>query len=258
MLFSSVFSAVVLFAAGAVAHGAVTSYVIGGKNYPGYQGFSPGNSRDVIQRQWENYNPITSAADAKLRCNGGTSATLNATAAPGDSISATWAQWTHSQGPIMVWMYKCAGAFSACDGSGAGWFKIDEAGFHGDGVKVFLDTETPSGWDIAKLVGGNKQWTSKIPPGLAPGNYLLRHELIALHQMNAPQFYPECAQLVVTGSGTAQPDASQKAAIPGYCKQSDPNIKVPINDHTISQKYVIPGPPVFAGTATKTSKAFIA
>jgi hypothetical protein len=123
-------------------------------------------------------------------------------------------------------MYKCAGAFSACDGAGANWFKIDEAGFHGDGTKVFLDTETPSGWDIAKLVGGNKQWQSTIPAGLAPGNYLIRHELIALHQANAPQFYAECAQLVVTGSGTAVPDASYKAAIPGYCAQNDPNIKV--------------------------------
>lgn len=123
-------------------------------------------------------------------------------------------------------MYKCAGEFSSCDGSGKGWFKIDEAGFNGDGTKVFLDTETPSGWEIAKLVGGNKQWTSTIPEGLAPGNYLIRHELIALHQANAPQFYPECAQLVVTGSGTAVPDDSHLAAIPGYCSQNDPNIKV--------------------------------
>ncbi len=243
-----------------------------------YQGFSPANSKNVIQRQWSDYNPTTSATDAKLRCNGGTSATENASAAPGDTITAIWGQWTHSQGPILVWLYKCAGAFSSCDGSGAGWFKIDEAGFHGDGVKVFLDTETPSGWDIAKLVGGNKQWSSKIPAGLAPGNYLVRHELIALHQANAPQFYAECAQLTVTGSGTAQPDASYKAAIPGYCSQNDANIKVsndvetttkaksctadsfkvPINDHSLPQTYKIPGPPVFKGTAAAKARAFTA
>lgn len=123
-------------------------------------------------------------------------------------------------------MYKCSGAFSSCDGSGSGWFKIDEGGFHGDGTKVFLDTETPSGWDIAKLVGGNKPWSSKVPANLAPGNYLVRHELIALHQANSPQFYPECAQVVITGSGSAQPDSSYKAAIPGYCNQNDANIKV--------------------------------
>jgi hypothetical protein len=39
-----------------------------------------------------------------------------------------------------------------------------------------------------------KQWTSKIPADIAPGNYLIRHELIAVHQTNTPQFYAECAR----------------------------------------------------------------
>lgn len=125
----------------------------------------------------------------------------------------------------MVWMYKCPGDFSSCDGSGSGWFKIDESGFSGDGVSVFLDSESPSGWGIASLVGGNKAWTSTIPD-LAPGNYLIRHELIALHQANAPQWYAECAQITLSGSGTGVPDASYLAAIPGYCSDSDPNISV--------------------------------
>ncbi|KAK5656997.1 hypothetical protein OQA88_3520 [Cercophora sp. LCS_1] len=258
MLFTSALSAVALLAAEAAAHGAVTSYVIDGKNYPGYQGFSPGNSKNVIQRQWNDYNPITSATDAKLRCNGGTSATESASVAPGSKVSAVWQQWTHSQGPILVWLYKCAGAFSSCDGSGAGWFKIDEAGFKGDGTKIFLDSENPSGWEIAKLVGGNKQWTSTIPQGLAPGNYLIRHELIALHQANAPQFYPECAQIVVTGSGTLQPDASYKVAIPGYAKQTDPNIRVPINDRSQPQTYKIPGPAVWTGSGSLKAREFSA
>ncbi|KAK6218811.1 hypothetical protein LQW54_002737 [Pestalotiopsis sp. IQ-011] len=257
MLFTSAFTTLALLAVEAAAHGAVTSYVIAGTTYPGYQGFSP-NTDAVIQRQWPDYNPVTSATDSKLRCNGGTSAALSASVKPGDSVEAIWGQWTHSQGPIIVWMYKCAGEFSACDGSGSGWFKIDEAGFHGDGKTVFLDTETPSGWDIAKLVGGNKGWTSTIPAGLAPGNYLIRHELIALHQAKSPQWYAECAQIAVTGSGTAQPTADQKAAIPGYCKQTDPNISVAINDHTISQTYVVPGPPVFKGTAAKKAREFTA
>jgi len=188
-----------------------------------------------------------SATDPKLRCNGGTTATESATVAAGGKVTAIWGQWTHSQGPILVWLYKCAGDFKSCNGDGAGWFKIDEAGFKGDGTKIFLDSENPSGWDIAKLVGGNKQWTSTIPAGIKAGNYLIRHELIALHQANAPQFYPECAQLVITGSGTAEPDASYKSAIPGYAKQTDSNIRVPINDRKIPQTYKIPGPPVWKG-----------
>ncbi|CAI6341394.1 unnamed protein product [Periconia digitata] len=250
-MFSAAITALALFAAEAAAHGAVTSYVIAGKTYPGYQGFSP-TSDPVIQRQWPDYNPTMSATDSKLRCNGGTSAKLSAPVAPGDSVQAIWQQWTHSQGPIIVWMYKCSGDFSSCDGSGSNWFKIDEGGFHGDG-KIFLDTEVGSGWDIAKLVGGNKGWTSKIPQGLAPGNYLIRHELIALHQAKNPQWYAECAQLQVTGSGTAEPSSSQKAAIPGYAKQSDPNISFNINDHSAPQEYTVPGPAVFKGTGSKRS-----
>lgn len=179
----------------------------------------------MIQWQWPDYNPVYTCSDSMIRCNGGTSATQSATAAPGDTITATWQQWTHAQGPIIVWMYKCPGAFSACDGSGTEWFKIGESGFSGDGQTVFLDTESPSGWGIADLVGGG-DFSADIPAGLAPGNYLIRHELIALHQANTPQFYPECAQVAVTGSGTASPDASYKAAIPGYCQQTDENISV--------------------------------
>jgi hypothetical protein len=32
-------------------------------------------------------------------------------------------------------------------------------------------------------------WESTVPATLAPGNYLVRHELLALHQANTPQFY---------------------------------------------------------------------
>lgn len=34
------------------AHGAVTSYQIGGVTYPGYEGFSPASSPKTIQWQW--------------------------------------------------------------------------------------------------------------------------------------------------------------------------------------------------------------
>lgn len=98
--------------------------------YPGYTGFSPATSPASIQRQWPDYNPIMSVSDAKMTCNGGTSAALTANIAAGQNITAIWSQWTHKQGPVMVWMYKCSGAFSACDGKGKSWFKIDQMGMY--------------------------------------------------------------------------------------------------------------------------------
>lgn len=120
----------------------------------------------------------------------------------------------------MVWLFKCAGAFTACTGDGQGWFKIDEKGM----TAPPLDGNNWGTNDVLKTL----KWTSTIPAALAPGNYLIRHELLALHQANTPQFYAECAQLVITGSGTASPPAAYLAKIPGYAAQNDPGITVSI------------------------------
>lgn len=67
-----------------------------------------------------------------------------------------------------------------------------------------------------------------------------RHELLALHQSNAPQFYPECANLVVTGSGTGSADPSCLKSIPAYADQNDPGVMVN-TDNPTSQTYTPPG-----------------
>jgi hypothetical protein len=153
-----------------------------------------------------------------MTCNGGTSATLSASIAAGENITAFWTQWTHQQGPVMVWMYACGGDFSACDGKGSKWFKIDQMGMTAPPL-------TGTSWGTA-VVEATLQWTSTIPAKLAPGNYLIRHELLALHQADTPQFYPECAQLVVTGSGTDTPTAEYLTPIPAYAAADDPGVLV--------------------------------
>ncbi|KAI1488584.1 glycoside hydrolase family 61 protein [Biscogniauxia mediterranea] len=224
------------------AHGAVTSYEIGGQTYEGYQGFSPVAGAQVIQRQWPDYNPIMTVTDAKMTCNGGTSAALSAPVAAGDNVTAVWSQWTHQQGPVMVWMYACepdGGGFAACDGKAARWFKIDELGLWGD---AGLNSNN---WGTA-LVYENLRWSSRIPASLKPGDYLIRHELLALHQANTPQFYPECAQITVTGSGTATPGPEFLTSIPAYAAQSDPGVMVDIYMGKATT-YTPPGPKVWTG-----------
>ncbi|KAH6875484.1 cel1 protein precursor [Alternaria rosae] len=238
MLFSNVFLPTALLAAQAAAHGAVTSYVIDGVTYPGYEGFSPSSSPKTIQRQWPDYNPTMSVNDKKVMCNGGTSADLSAKVAAGGKIRANWKQWTHEQGPVMVWMYKCAGDFKSCDGSGKKWFKIDQEGMTAPPL-------SGRSWGTAKVLK-NLYWESKVPASLAPGNYLVRHELLALHQANSPQFYAECAQIEVTGSGSASPSGDYLANIPGYAAQSDPGIMVDTYGSKATT-YTCPGPKVWSG-----------
>lgn len=53
------------------------------------------------------------------------------------------------------------------------WFKIDEAGLQSPG--------SPGTWASDVLVGTEKQYTVTLPTDLTDGDYVLRHEIIALH-----------------------------------------------------------------------------
>jgi lytic cellulose monooxygenase (C1-hydroxylating) len=91
----------------------------------------------------------------------------------------------------------------------------------------------------------------KIPTDIAPGDYLLRAEVIALHTAGSSggaQLYMTCYQLQVSGNGTAAP-ATVK--FPGAYKASDPGLM--FNIHAKVQTYVIPGPSVVAGGTVKTA-----
>lgn len=67
-----------------------------------------------------------------------------------------------------------------------------------------------------------------LPNDLAPGGYLIRHEIIALHlatSMGGAEFYPMCTQVTIGGSGSGAP--SQTVSFPGAYSDSDPGIYDP-------------------------------
>jgi hypothetical protein len=75
------------------------------------------------------------------------------------------------------------------------------------------------------MAANNAGYKFTIPQCLAPGSYLVRHELVALHAAWAypgAQFYPSCFQVRVTGSGTARP--SGLVSFPGAYKATDPGV----------------------------------
>ena len=93
---------------------------------------------------------------------------------------------------------------------------------------------------------GKSNFDVKIPSCIAPGDYLLRAEHIALHTASSPggaQFYVSCAQLHVTGGGSTEP--SNKVAIPGAYSESDPGIQINVY-YPVPTSYQNPGPPVFS------------
>jgi len=82
-----------------------------------------------------------------------------------------------------------------------------------------------------------------LPTQVAPGDYLVRHEIIALHlaqTLGGAEFYPSCTQIRVGGSQTGTPN--QTVSFPGGYNDNDPGIYDP-NVYS-NQDYVFPGPPV--------------
>ncbi|KAK0630871.1 glycoside hydrolase family 61 protein [Bombardia bombarda] len=204
-------------------------------------------------------SPVTSVASNDMRCNANTSPVAKKCAVkagstvavemhqqPGDRSCASEAIGGAHYGPVLVYMSKVSDA-STADGS-SGWFKI------------FQDTwaKNPSGasgdddfWGVKDLNTCCGKMNVKIPADLAPGDYLLRAEVIALHTAGSAggaQIYMTCYQLTVSGTGSATPAT---VTFPGAYKASDAGIQV--NIHAAMSTYVAPGPAVYAGGSTKVA-----
>jgi cellulase len=122
--------------------------------------------------------------------------------AAGDKINLQWTAWpdTH-HGPVIDYLASCGDSCETVDKTTLKFFKID-------GVGLVDDTTVPGTWGDDQLIANNNSWLVEIPPTLAPGNYVLRHEIIALHSAgteDGAQNYPQCFNLQVAGSGSDQP-----------------------------------------------------
>lgn len=77
------------------------------------------------------------------------------------------------------------------------------------------------------LTASGSVYTFTVPSYLASGQYIIRHEIIALHAAYTypgAQVYPSCIQVQVTGSGTKTPSSSYLVAFPGAYTASTPGI----------------------------------
>lgn len=151
------------------------------------------------------------------------------TIAAGSEIGFTSSNTMGHPGPSLWYLAKVPEGedVDAWDPSGAVWFKIEEYGNVPGGSPPFEV-------DMTEIY-------TTIPADIAPGNYLLRYEHIGLHIAGAPQFYIACAQLEVTGGGSASP--SGLVSFPGEYSASDPGLAFDIYAEGDTE-YPYPGPAV--------------
>ncbi|KAF8557187.1 glycoside hydrolase [Imleria badia] len=225
------------------AHGYIGSVSIDGKVYTG--NVPGGTTAASIIRQVSTISPVKGATNPSLNC--GMNATLAAnvgSANPGSQLLIHWvggatgsSNWPHTTGPLMHYMAECSGSCSSYDSTNAEWFKISELGIEPNN----------STWYQANIAAGMPANVT-IPPTIAPGNYLLRSEIISLQlamTMGGAEFYPGCIQLSIGGSGTGTATSSEECTFPGGYSDSDPGIYDP-SIYNPPLTYIFPGPPVAA------------
>ena len=113
-------------------------------------------------------------------------------------------------GPTIIYLAKVDSALNT-NTAGLKWFKIFEDGLDSSGK-----------WGVQRMIANKGKVPFKLPACIPAGQYLMRAEIIALHAAQSypgAQFYMECAQLQVTGGGSAQPST---VSFPGAYKGSDP------------------------------------
>ena len=117
---------------------------------------------------------------------------------------------------MVLWMADCGESCITFTPSEGNWFKIAQRGLlNGTIQEGTWGQREFQNWD-----GTPDLWTETIPRGLKAGNYLIRHEIIALHIENKPQFYMQCAHLAVGGDGKEVPGKEYLAKIPGVWNMS--------------------------------------
>ncbi|KAH9877926.1 hypothetical protein J1614_003143 [Plenodomus biglobosus] len=193
-------SATLLFGAVAVlldtvsAHGFVKEVNIKGTITKGSDPvwfYSPADSRpqtagwDALNQDQGFVEPAA-AGTADVACHkSATAGRLYANANAGDTIEFAWNTWPEShKGPIINYIAPCNGDCTTLTPDSLKWSKISQSSI-----------VSPGTWVTDELIKNNFKVSTVIPANLAPGNYVIRHEIIALHggqNDNGAQLYPQC------------------------------------------------------------------
>jgi len=226
------------------AHAIVKQLVIDGNVYPGYDPrFDIAYKQRRIEWGFSNKAPAggigpaqnMSSPDMACRFAPVQPPALMAVARAGSNITYSWGAYYQShKGPVVTYMGRLAQPQQ--DPTTVDFFKIHENAY---------DTKTHL-FGSEVMYNQNMTWTVQIPSNIKPGDYIVRHELIALHyalKEMGPEFYISCLNVKVLGDGTAEPKDTGR--FPGAYKPDDPYLKFNLHNH--ENKYIPPGPKLFQG-----------
>lgn len=252
--FQSTILAALLSATQVAAHGHVTNIVVNGVYYEGFDINSfPYMSDPPAVAAWTTPNTgngFLTADDYSspdIICHqNATNAKGHVAVKAGDRVNIQWTEWPDSHhGPVLDYLADCGDSCETVDKTKLKFFKVD-------GIGLVDGSDVPGTWGDDQLIKNNNSWMVEIPTSIAPGNYVLRHELMAMHGAGSEggaQNYPQCFNLKVSGSGSDKPEGTLGTEL---YKPTGPGIVV--NIYQSLSSYHVPGPSTYSG-ATSISQA---
>ncbi|EPS44425.1 hypothetical protein H072_1590 [Dactylellina haptotyla CBS 200.50] len=255
-------SAVALLSAAStvMGHAYVKEFIIGGQSWPGFDPFVELNTQQGFVNQYWNVNRLRGKmTDTYITKKGSDEVICKPAAQPvptvpraqaGSQVTFRWSRWQFNHvGPIITYLAECPQSRCAqAIGARLNWFKIDQAGLSG---RVWAT-------DILQRQG--KSYTIQLPTNIRNGQYLMRHEMLALQTSEGgkpgqkaikdSQIYPVCVNIEITG-GTAQQNP-QGVPLQQYYTKQTPALNIP-EVRQFYGAYMFPGPPMPPGLGNTPS-----
>ncbi|KAK1974573.1 glycosyl hydrolase family 61-domain-containing protein [Colletotrichum cereale] len=202
---------------------------------------------DTFKKGGTSTSPVHGLTSSDMACgkDGEIAAAYTCAASGGSRLTFEFRQWPDGRaegsidpshkGPCAVYIKKVDDMATSA-AAGPGWFKIWDDGYN----------EFTQQWCVDELIKNNGLLTVELPSGLTAGYYLVRPELLALHQafsLKDPQYYVGCAQLHIGNgpTGSLEIPPGYIVSIPGHVDGSEPGNTFNLYDNS-QFPYLVPGP----------------
>ncbi|KAK4125705.1 lytic polysaccharide monooxygenase [Parathielavia appendiculata] len=235
------------------AHGYINTFTLDGVDYEGFSRWNPTPDPNAIGWSFStpDEGPELDMRSPDFICRRDSEPSRNyGTIAAGGTASFFWTSddkvinpngWAEShRGPVLTYIAPCNGDCASVDKSSLRWTKIAESGL----VSGPANTQGVWATDVLRENGGVNSAT--IPRSIAPGKYVLRNEIIALHRahINEPEFYMQCGNIEVTGDGTDDLSGSGVPAAELYSRSDSQLFGFSVYDSR-DNEWPIPGPALY-------------
>jgi cellulase len=210
-MFPSVTLVMTMLVSQVAAHGYLQTIIAGDVAYEGFNRWQTDKSPNAVGWSFTtpDEGPDMDISSPDFVCRRGAQPAKNyAKVEAGKPLEFFWTSddkvinpngWAEShRGSVITYIAPCNGDCTTVSKTSLRWTKIQASGL----ISGPANTAGIWGTDLMRSYGG---WsTAVIPAAIAPGKYVVRHELIALHRahLNEPEFYVQCGNIEITKGGS--------------------------------------------------------